>query len=63
VTVSTTKKTDLSTTLGVSLGLGIPALFITIGGLFYHYRHGQLITKVLAGRTSANEIPMTARSA
>jgi hypothetical protein len=45
------------------LGLGIPALFIIIGGLFYHYRHGQLVTKALAGRTNANEIPMTTRSA
>jgi len=53
------QRTDSITTLSVSLGLGIPALFITISGLFYHYRKGQLRTKALSSRTNANEIPMT----
>jgi hypothetical protein len=53
----------LIVTLGVPLGLGIPALFVTVGGLFYHYRKGQLKTKALSSRTNANEIPMTVRNA
>jgi hypothetical protein len=61
--VSTTEKTDLVTLLSVSLGVGIPAILIVIGGLFYNFRRGQSKTKATSSRTDANEIQMTTRNA
>ncbi len=60
---SSTIESDLVLKLGVPLGLGLPALLITIGGLFYQYRKGKFRSNATSDRTNPNEIPMTVRNA